>query len=399
MADWNTRSTFCVINNPQFDIKLKHNEDGSLMYDDFKRPIELSREPVEEYKDLEPQQLCEVILNKWVSSDSENRTGAVVYCISKDGMHHLHTVFESTKTFRPFSALKKLFPKIHIEITKGSKKDVEDYINKVGKFEEKGEIVVAKSQIGELKAQQGKRTDLLNLDEIKQLIDDGNTPREIFRLFPKALKSRKEVQYLYYDKRVQETPVLRDVNVTWLCGGTGSGKSYVYVEKCKELGEDNVYYITDYNNPFDNYEGEPCIIFDEFRGQLPLYEMLGYLQGYKQQVKARYANKLSLWSDVYITSPVSPYALYHGINDTYNKQDKLQQFYRRIDKIIHCVKVTDQNEKNHYLKYEHTCKLNGTETEYSTLFKNDISESYKLLWKNLIGDIDEFEEITIKGAS
>ncbi len=357
MSEFTCKSTFCVINNPEYTITYKHDERGEIVKDEEGKPVILSKEPTEYYGHT-PQQICDEILNKWIA-DGNDHTGAVLYCVSAVGLEHLHCVFESKKTYRPLSVLKRLFPKIHIEPTKGSKRDVEDYINKVGKFEEKGENITARSQVGEIVGCQGKRSDLITLDEIKALIFEENlTPREIFLAHPKALKEEKAVTYLYFQKRLKETPILRNVEVNWLCGSTGCGKSFEYVRLCEKYGAENVFMVSDYLNPFDNYQGQEVIIFDEFRGQFRLAEFLQYTQGYRQEIRARYANRYALWTKVYITSPVTPYEVYRKDADTSGSNDKLQQIYRRINNIIYCFKVR-RNGYTYYFQNRFECPEDG----------------------------------------
>lgn len=343
------KSAFCVINNPRYVITYEHDKAGEIVKDDNGKPVILTQEPTEYYS-LTPQQICDSILNKWIA-EGEEHTGAVLLCESSEGLEHLHCVFESKKNFRPLSVLKRLYPKIHIEPTKGSKKDVEDYINKVGKFEEKGEKIIAKSQVGEIKGCQGKRNDLISLAEIRDLIYSGQTPKQIYRQFPQALKSKTAVEELFYLYRSDNTPPVREVNVNWLFGNTGCGKSYTFKQLCDKHGEENVYLVSDYDNPFDNYQGEPIVIFDEFRGQIRYSNFLGMLDCYKQQVKARYSNKVMLWTDVYITSPFLPFELYQSVRERNDKYDSLSQLIRRIDKIIYCFKH-DEKDSTFYYKYD-----------------------------------------------
>ena len=218
MSNFACKSTFCVINNPEYEITYKHNEAGELLKDETTgQPIVLEQTPTE-YFGCTPQQICDDVLNKWIS-DGENHTGAVLYCESALGLKHLHCVFESKSTFRPLVVLKRLFPKIHIEVTKGTKKDVEDYINKVGKFEEKGEQIIARSQVGEIVGCQGRRSDLISFQEIYDMIYiEDMRPDQIYDKYPQALKSQGIVEKIYFRKRVKETDLIRNVNVTWYCG-------------------------------------------------------------------------------------------------------------------------------------------------------------------------------------
>lgn len=349
MSDFRCRSAFCVINNPRYDITYKHDESGEIVKDENGKAVILKQDPTEYYS-LTEQQICDDVLNKWVGDD-DKKTGAVLFCVSSLGLEHLHCVFESDKTFRPLSALKKLFPKVHIEITKGNKQQVEDYINKVGKFEEKGEKIIAKSQVGEIKGCQGERNDLISLSDIRDMIYSGQTPKQIYRQFPQALKSKSATEELFYLYRSDNTPVKRDVNVNWLFGSTGCGKSYTYVELVEKHGEENVYLVSDYEHPFDNYQGEPIVIFDEFRGRIPYSNFLGMLDCYKQQVSARYSNKLMLWTDVYITSPFLPFELYQSVRERNDKYDSLAQLIRRINKIYYCFKHEDK-DSTFYYKYD-----------------------------------------------
>ena len=126
----------------------------------------------------------------------------------------------------------------------------------------------------------------------------------------------------------------------------------------EQYGEDNVYLVSDYKNPFDNYQGQDVVIFDEFRGQFRLAETLMYLQGYKQEIRARYSNKVALWTKVYITSPVTPYEVYKRDNDTNGSNDKLQQLYRRINNILYCFKLSDLDH-TYYCQQRFECELDN----------------------------------------
>lgn len=351
MGTFQCLSAFCVINNPRYVITYEHNAAGDIIKDYKGKPVILTQEPTE-YCDLTPQQICDSVLNKWIA-DGENHTGAVLLCESAEGLEHLHCVFESKSNFRPLAVLKRLYPKIHIEPTKGSKKDVEDNINKVGKFEEKGEKIIAKSQVGEIKGCQGKRNDLISMSDIRDLIYSGQTPNDIYRQFPQAIKSKTATEELFYLYRKDNTPPERDVKVHWLFGGTGCGKSYTYIELCEKHGDVNIYRVTDYDHPFDGYQGEPILILDEFRGRISYSYLLTLLDKYRSQVSARYSNKMTLWTEVYITSPFLPTELYQKAAERNDGIDKLEQLTRRIDDIVYCFKYTAfDNSGTFYCKYD-----------------------------------------------
>ena len=301
-------SWFCVLNNPQ---KLYEGE---------------------------PNEIAETVLNLWLDGHT-TRSGAVAYCISADGLHHLHMVLEDKNKAR-FSALKKLYNEAHLEPTRGSKQQAEDYINKVGKFEEKGEQVLYIAKYGEIKGSQGKRNDL---DEIDELLKQGLTPNKIFDISISYRRYEKIVRSAFFDKRKNEIPFNRDVNTIWHIGDSGSGKTYEAVKLVEKYGEENVYMVRDYENGcFDNYNGEPILFMDEFRGQLRFSTLLGLLDGYKAPLHARYSNIYPLWTQVHITSVLPPERVYAKMVSENQDLDTIAQLLRRINYILLHYKTNEE---------------------------------------------------------
>lgn len=297
-----SRSWFCVWNNPQ-----------------------------EVYPNLEPNQIAEGVLELWTNGHP-TRTGAVAYCISESGLIHLHMVLEDSNQAR-FSALKKLFPKAHLEATKGTKEQAEDYINKRGKFVEKGEQVVYVAKYGEIKGAQGQRKDL---EIIQDLIEQGYTPNQIMNLNISYRRYEKLIKDAYFEKRKSETPFLREVLTTWHVGEAGTGKTYSIMKLIEQYGEDYVYLVTDYDNGgLDKYNGEPVLFLDEFRGQIKYSTLLSMLQGYKQQFHARYTNIIGLWNEVHISTVLPPEKVYQNMVQENQSIDTLAQLYRRIDYVMY----------------------------------------------------------------
>ncbi len=298
---------------------------------------------------LSEQELCEYVVCQWVSSTKQ---AACLYCVSKEGMKHLHIVLCGNNPIR-FSTVKKFIgDKGHISMTMGNKEQVEAYINKTGKFEEKGEVIVAKAQEGELVGRQGRRSDI---ELIRDAIESGMTWQEVRRLDDRFFdnKTTAMIKNMYFDKRSLETPFKRNVAVHWLYGESGSGKTGIIFELVAKHGEGNVYLVSDYQNPFDGYAGEPIIILDEFRGQLPYSTVLSMLEGYKKEMHCRYANVLGLWTDVYITTIKTPEQVYAKMIDKEeSNSDPISQLLGRIKDISYCYRVnrsdgtkTDRNGK------------------------------------------------------
>lgn len=283
------------------------------------------------------QEICDYIVNEWTGSKSKQ--AACLYCISASGMEHLHMVLCGVNSIK-FSTVKNFVgDKGHIEMTKGNRKQVDDYINKRGVFEEKGEKILAKAQIGEVVGRQGARTDY---EIIRAGIEDGLTWKEVRRLDDKFFKPEYTtmIRAMYFDKREQETPFKRVVNVHWYFGDSGSGKTGKTFDLVEELGEDRICLVSEYTHPFDDYAGEPILVLDEFRGQLKYSELLGLLEGYKKRFAARYSNITGLWTDVYITTIATPEQVYKKMMEKADeKEDPISQLIRRISDITYCYKV------------------------------------------------------------
>ncbi len=227
-----------------------------------------------------------------------------------------------------FSTIKVSYCRgMHFEPTKGNKKQAEDYIYKKGAFEEKGEQIVYIVTHGDIKGAQGRRSDL-NL--YAEQIQEGMTPQEILRTTPQAYRYKGVLKDMYYDKRSQETPIVRPVRVHWHMGESGTGKSYERVLLSKELGEENIYYLTSFNSgAFDNYNGQSTLWIEDYRGEFRLQELLRLLDVYKAEIPARYSNIKALWNEVHITSVLSPQRCY--AEACRDDLDRIEQLLRRID--------------------------------------------------------------------
>jgi hypothetical protein len=318
-----SKSWFCVFNNPQ------------------------------ETYEGEPSIIAEKVLEEWVKNHP-TRTGAVAYCVSAEGLIHLHMVLEDSNKAR-FSALKNTYPKAHLSPTKGTKEQAENYINKRGKYVEKGEQVLYIARHGEIKGNQGIRKDF---DVLEELIVQGKTPREIMDMQMSYRRYEKYIKDAYFEKRNKETPFKREINVIWHVGETECGKSYTAKELAEKIGEDNFYFVSDYENGcFDKYNGEKILFLDEFRGQFKFSFFLSILHGYKAQSHARYTNIIGLWTEVHITSVLPPEKVYSRMVIENEDLDTIQQLLRRITTVSYHYKNNNEYKRfdlpiNEYHGYE-----------------------------------------------
>jgi len=305
------RSWFCVLNNPQ------------LIYDGT------------------PNKIAEKALDEWVL-EQPTRSGAVAYCISADGLHHLHMVLEDSNKSR-FSAVKKAYPNAHIEPTKGNKEQAEDYIKKRGKFEEKDEQVLYTAQHGEIKGAQGQRKDL---QIIQDYIEQGLTPNEIMDMNIEYRKHEKLIKDHFFQGRKRNTPNKREVTVYWHVGKSGTGKSHEILDLIEKYGENEVYCVTDFKNGFDKYNAEKILVLDEFRGQMQYHLLLTILDVYKSQIPCRYTNVYGLWQEVHITSVLPFEKAYQKMVEENRNIDTLEQLKRRIDYVVYHQKVGNEYHKD-----------------------------------------------------
>lgn len=311
-----SRSWFCVWNNPQ-----------------------------DTYTDIPdgPQAIAERALDAWVIAHP-TRSGAVAYCISADGLKHLHMVLEDSNKTR-FSAVKKAYPKAHIEPTMGNKEQAEDYIQKKGKFAEKGEQVIYIARHGEIKGRQGQRKDF---EVIEDLLEQGLTPNQIMAMNFSYRRYEKMIRAAFFAKRQAETPFIRDVKVYWHVGLSGSGKTYTAQLLMEQYGRDEVYVVTDYDSGgFDNYCAQRVLFLEEYRGQFRYSMLLNLIDKYMYEFHSRYTNIVGLWTEVHITSILPPEEVYRNMVTENRQLDPIDQLKRRITSIVYHYKQGDK-----YKKYE-----------------------------------------------
>lgn len=316
----------------------------------------------ENHLDMSEEDICRWFCEQWVQG-LQSRQAICTYCVSEKGYHHVHAVFSSDTSFRWSAVKNAISVNGDIQGTKGTKKQALDYIHKVGKFEDKGEKILAEYSIGEIQDNQGMRTDI---DKIGAYIAEGLRPNEIMSINIRFRKHDKIIRDAFFAKRAAETPFLRDMYVEWHCGESGSGKTHFILDLINQYGEDDVYMVSDYETGgLDKYNGEKILFLDEFRGQISFNTLLSMLQGYKSQFHARFTNIVGLWSKVYITSPFPPEQVYKkmvSLDDREN--DNIKQLLRRINKIVYHYKEgneykTSEQEISNYTNYKDLKRKSG----------------------------------------
>ena len=327
----------------------------------------------EEYKN--PETLAKHFIDTWEKS-GKGRTGAIAVCTTTDNCYHAHMAcYGNTTTLTQVS--KVLFDS-HVEPQKGTKKQLTDYFNKSGKYSgQKNEIVLYKTGLDNIQGEQGKRSDL---DTIKDLMDQGFTPKQIFEHSINFLRYEKLIVAAFIIKKLKTMPRIKDMRVYWHTGKSGSGKSYCYNTLCDKHGDDNVYMLNDLENGGLDYyikNGAPPILFiDELKNEIKYKQLLTILDSYlHHQTHCRYNNSYNFWNEVHITSIFPPEEIYKMLvpEDT-RSNDTLNQLMRRITKIIY-----------HYIK-------DGEYKSYSMSSSDYID--YDDLKRRALSDKDGFEPVT-----
>lgn len=258
------------------------------------------------------------------------------YCMSDElgDCHHTHLYLYFQDAVR-FSAIKKLFPTAHIEEAKGTAEDNIAYIQKSGKWEhdvKHGTLIPGTfEEWGNPPQSSPKEASKASMKRLYQLIYEGKTNAEIYRENPNFMQQAGRINQIRNDIQSEQIDgSWRSVEVNYLYGETGIGKSRYVIEK---FGYKNVFRVTNYKHPFDRYKGQDVVVFEEFRGQLPLIEMLNYLDIYYCLLPCRYGDQTSLYTKVYIISNEPFHTLYpwerRKLPDTY------KAFCQRIAKIGH----------------------------------------------------------------
>lgn len=277
---------------------------------------------------------------------------------------HIFVVFASRVRF---SMLKRYLPEAHIEKCKGSVSDNVNYIKKTGKWEHtakqekriKGTFEEYGTQPPDSK---GRRSDM---SELYQMVLDNMTNAEILAQnqdYILQIDKIDKVRTTVLAERFKET-VRLDLEVIYISGKTGTGKTRGVLEK---NGYSNVYRVTDYLHPFDSYNGQPVIAFDEFRSSLKIKEMLLYCDIYPIELPSRYANKFACYNKVYIISNWILEKQYPEIQ----KEDKesWNAFLRRIHKVIH------YESQQKAVEYSSVQEYMERSTDFRTLDSEEIEQ-------------------------
>lgn len=174
------------------------------------------------------------------------------------------------------------------------------------------------------KRSDGKKTSVW--DDILQAVENGWTDLMIMQKWPEVAVRCSTAIGKYRLTYQRANAGWRDLEVIYLSGDTGVGKTRYVMEK---YGYSNCFRVNHYGSgAFDSYDGQDVLILEEFRSSFKCEQMLNILDGYPLELPARYADKFANFTKVFIISNWNLYQQYEGIQSTYPKT--WDAFLRRI---------------------------------------------------------------------
>ena len=204
-----------------------------------------------------------------------------------------------------------------------------DYIRKEGRWLDDGKhetnLPETFEESGDLPPERDKRQSVSS--EILEMISSGASNAEILMQFPSAMNRLQHIEaarQTLLENRFRSQ--WRDLQVTYLWGKTGDGKTRSIMEL---YGYENVFHVTNYAHPFDDYRGQDVILFDEFRSSLPIADMLKFLDGYPLMLPCRYSNKVACFTKVFLVSNIPLSDQYPNVQVT--EPETYRAFCRRIN--------------------------------------------------------------------
>lgn len=241
---------------------------------------------------------------------------------------HLYIVFRSRVRW---STVKKHFPTAHIEVARGTVTNNIEYIQKSGKWKdsEKAETSVPGTfeEWGSPPKQKGKN---VAMEELYNLVFDGYNNAEILAINHDYILHIDKIDRLRTTILAERYRGKRRLNlkVIYIFGETGTGKTRYVLDT---HGDRNVYKVCDYQHPFDTYSYQSVMCFEEYRSQLPIADMLQYLDIYPIDLPARYSNRFMCAQTIYMLSNEPLEDQYRNIQ--LEKPESWNAFLRRISEV------------------------------------------------------------------
>lgn len=273
-----------------------------------------------ENKNLQARNWCYTLNNY---TDIEYNKLAEITCryhvygkeVGENGTPHIQGYIEFDFGKR-LASLKKIIPRAHFEMRRGTREQAAKYCKKDGNFKEIGNL-----------SKQGERTDIQSVKEIAAK----KGMRGVLEKDTDLNHIKIAETYLKY----HEKPRCWEPKVFWIHGPTGTGKSRMARILCDP---NNTYTKNEGSKWWDGYDNHEYVIIDDFRPSWwSLTEMLSLLDRYEKRIEHKGGHRQFRPLQIVVTSCLPP-------NECYtNTGEAIEQLMRRITCRIN---LTESRNKN-----------------------------------------------------
>jgi len=256
--------------------------------------------------------------------------------VGETGTPHFQGYVEFKQPLR-IAAMKKICPRAHFEIAKGSQAQNKKYCTK-----EEGRLV-GPWEYGNFQAGgSGARNDLAAMITTA---DSTHDLREVIRSDPVTyIKFHRGIEaYMFHTRPSRTIPP----KVMIFYGPTGTGKTKKAFEKYNEV----LYRKAPDTTWFDGYYGQSCLLLDDFAGRaskMSLSYLLQLLDRYPidVQVKGSYVGMLA--TTIIITTNIHPSLWY----DYANREGQYKALARRIHEVWYFPELGEGLYTEHFSFFE-----------------------------------------------
>lgn len=255
--------------------------------------------------------------------------------IATMGTFHTH-IFFCTRSPVRFSTIKKRFPTAHIERAYGTPRENKEYISKTGVWADTDKVETSVpgtfAEWGELPADSEDKAP--EMFQLMQELRSSKSTMEVLEEHPNLAFRIRDIELLRQTILAEKySAENRKLEVTYLYGASGVGKTWGIFEQHDPW---EICRITNYRGArgisFDGYNGQDVLVFEEFNSQVPIEDMLNYLDIYPLHLPARYNDRVACYTKVYLTSNLPLEKQYRA--EQWDRPETWRAFLRRIHNVI-----------------------------------------------------------------
>lgn len=223
------------------------------------------------------------------------------------GTPHLQGYVQMTKLLR-LTQMKKVHPRAHWEIARGTPVQNRTYCIKDGDYEEFGSMITTGTK-------NKKR-----YEELRDQILEGATMADLHT------QMRSITEFQFCEKMISYTlkPRTEKPHVYYVYGPTGMGKT----RWATSLDPESYYILNNFNN-WSGYTQQHVLIIDDYDPlRIPFRDMLQLIDRYQYIANVKY-------SQVHVNSPIIVITADRHYQDFLWDHSMVSQFARRIDELKH----------------------------------------------------------------